>query len=130
MFEVKTKEPRIRFFLPKPDPHPCLSRYYFNCECGCCKSNWGLYPSLPVSAVPLPGTQPEQVFIRVARWSFFLQNQRFQPKNIRFSAYAISIKKNPKCDCKKLQIYNSSYKRSQEWPCFISSTATPPVPAP
>jgi len=36
------------------------NQYYFNCECGCCKSNWGLYPSLPVSAVPLPGTQPEQ----------------------------------------------------------------------
>ncbi|XP_023333559.1 SET and MYND domain-containing protein 4 [Eurytemora carolleeae] len=36
------------------------NQYYFNCDCTPCHANWPLYSSLSVSAVPLPGTQPEQ----------------------------------------------------------------------
>jgi len=36
------------------------NQYYFNCNCAACSNSWPLYPSLSQTAVPLPGTQPEQ----------------------------------------------------------------------
>ena len=37
------------------------NQYYFNCACIPCNNSWATYTSLSQAAVPLPGTQPEQV---------------------------------------------------------------------
>ena len=37
------------------------SQYFFGCQCVPCKDNWPIYTGLSTSAVPLPGTQPDQV---------------------------------------------------------------------
>ena len=37
------------------------SQYFFSCGCQCCRDNWPVYTGLSTSAVPVPGTQPDQV---------------------------------------------------------------------
>ena len=48
--------------MPKEERQRKLqSQYYFGCGCGACQDSWPIYTGLATAAVPLPGTQPDQV---------------------------------------------------------------------
>lgn len=52
--------------MPKEERQRKLqSQYYFGCECGPCKDCWPIYTGLATAAVPLPGTAPDQVRMKV-----------------------------------------------------------------